>query len=151
MDIVICSEVMEHIRDERQALLELHRIVKPGGILAITVPRAWPEKLCWRLSWEYRNTPGGHIRIYQRKELTKKVLTMGFRQIGPHHYAHSLHTPYWWLKCGVGLNHPSKWVDLYHRLLVWDLMKQPMLTRIIERILNPLMGKSVVLYFERIQ
>lgn len=35
----------------------------------------------------------------------------------------------------------------YHRLLVWDLMKRPALTRVTEKLLNPLLGKSIALYF----
>jgi hypothetical protein len=34
----------------------------------------------------------------------------------------------------------------YHRLLVWDIMKHPAPTRVAERALNPLIGKSLVLY-----
>jgi hypothetical protein len=34
----------------------------------------------------------------------------------------------------------------YHRLLVWDIMKRPAATRVAERALNPLIGKSLVLY-----
>ena len=37
-------------------------------------------------------------------------------------------------------------VRLYHKLLVWDLMKAPFLTRSLEKALNPLIGKSVVMY-----
>ena len=40
-------------------------------------------------------------------------------------------------------------VKQYHRLLVWDLMKNPTLTRILEKIMNPIMGKSVVMYFRK--
>ena len=38
---------------------------------------------------------------------------------------------------------------LYHRLLVWDLMKRPLITRAIDALLNPVMGKSIVLYFTK--
>ena len=38
---------------------------------------------------------------------------------------------------------------LYHRLLVWDLMKQPWVTRAIDALLNPVMGKSIVMYFSK--
>jgi len=37
----------------------------------------------------------------------------------------------------------------YHRLLVWDMMSAPALTRVGERLLNPVLGKSVVLYFRK--
>ncbi len=39
----------------------------------------------------------------------------------------------------------------YHKLLVWDLMQRPKLTRIAESVLNPFLGKSVAMYFTRPQ
>ena len=36
-----------------------------------------------------------------------------------------------------------------HSLDVWELMKKPALTRWLEAILNPLMGKSIVMYFKK--
>ena len=64
------------------------------------------------------------------------------------HWAHALHSPYWWLKCLFWSSADSNpLVKAYHRLLVWDLMQQPWLTRTLERLLNPLMGKSVAMYF----
>jgi hypothetical protein len=50
----------------------------------------------------------------------------------------------------VGVNksdHPA--VKAYHKLLVWDMMSQPALTRVAEAALNPVVGKSVALYFEK--
>ena len=37
----------------------------------------------------------------------------------------------------------------YHRLLVWDLMQKPWITRALEWLMNPLWGKSNVMYFVR--
>ena len=37
----------------------------------------------------------------------------------------------------------------YHKLLVWDMMGRPWLTRTAEAALNPLIGKSVALYFRK--
>ncbi|SLM27353.1 putative SAM-dependent methyltransferase [Desulfamplus magnetovallimortis] len=149
-DVVICSEVMEHIHGEYDALMELKRVLKKGGMMALSIPRYWPEKICWNLSREYSNSPGGHIRIYRKKELEKKVINAGFIPSGKHHYAHSLHSAYWWLKCLVGLsNTDSIAVNAYHSILVWDLMKKPFITRFTEKLLNPLMGKSIVFYFSK--
>ena len=64
--------------------------------------------------------------------------------------AHALHTPYWWIKCAVGVHdddHPL--AKAYHRLLVWDIMKRPRVTRWAERVLDPVIGKSMVLYFTK--
>jgi hypothetical protein len=64
-----------------------------------------------------------------------------------HHHAHGLHAPYWWLKCLVGTkNDKNPAVAAYHRLLVWDIEKAPRVTRGAERVLNPLVGKSLVVY-----
>jgi hypothetical protein len=40
-------------------------------------------------------------------------------------------------------------VKAYHKLLVWDMMSRPWLTRMAESALNPLIGKSVALYFRK--
>jgi hypothetical protein len=64
--------------------------------------------------------------------------------------AHSLHAPFWWLKCLVGPDRKdSSAVNLYHRFLTWDIMKKPRVTGWLEKLLNPVMGKSLVLYFRK--
>jgi len=40
-------------------------------------------------------------------------------------------------------------VRTYHKLLVWDLLKRPRITQLLERWMNPVMGKSVVMYFRK--
>jgi SAM-dependent methyltransferase len=150
-DRVICSEVLEHIPEDVAAMGELTRVLRPGGTMAITVPRFGPELLNWALSDEYHNVPGGHIRIYRRSVLEDRLTSTGMVVSG-HHYAHGLHSPYWWLKCVVGTtNEEHRLVKLYHRFLVWDIMKKPRSTRYAERVLSPLMGKSIVLYLRKPQ
>jgi SAM-dependent methyltransferase len=145
-DRVIAAEVLEHIPDDQRAMHELARVLRPGGLAAITVPAFLPERVCWALSEEYHQVPGGHVRIYTRVELEAKLARAGLRA-GWHHHAHGLHSPYWWLRCAVGVSndkHPL--VSGYHRLLVWDIMRGPALTRLTERALNPVIGKSLVVY-----
>ena len=146
-DLVICSEVLEHIRDHRQAVTELARVLHPGCPLVVSVPRYWPEKICWSISKAYRLAEGGHVRIYCKGELIDLLTAAGLR-LWAVHWAHSLHTPYWWLKCVVGPQRKDHLlVNLYHRFLTWDIMQQPQTTRFFDRLLNPLLGKSLVLYF----
>jgi len=146
-DKVICSEVLEHIPDYRSALAEIQRVLKPGGLLCASVPRRWPEKICWSLSDAYHQVPGGHLRIFKARELRGDIEQLGFQHYH-RHWAHALHAPFWWLKCLFWNTQDSNWlVRQYHRLLVWDLMERPALTRVVERGLNPVLGKSVVLYF----
>ncbi len=147
-DRIICSEVFEHIHDDSAAMAELHRVLRPGGVLAATVPAWLPEKICWALSAEYHAplAAGGHVRIYTSEQLRKRLGDTGFDIRGSHR-VHALHAPYWWLRCLVGpTNDSHPLVRAYRGLLVWDMNEAPLVTRTAERLLDPLIGKSVVVY-----
>ena len=74
-DKIIASEVLEHIPDDIAAYDEFFRILKPGGMIAATVPATFPEKICWKLSDEYYapKAEGGHVRIYTEDEVRSKL------------------------------------------------------------------------------
>jgi SAM-dependent methyltransferase len=147
-DRIIASEVMEHIPDDDGALAELVRVLRPGGVIAVTIPAQMPEKICWMLSDEYYapKAEGGHVRIYSEGDLRTKMTDAGLDP-GASHKAHALHSPYWWLKCAVGpRNDDFPLVKLYNKVLVWDIAKRPAITRLTEQALNPVLGKSLVVY-----
>ncbi|MCA1982690.1 class I SAM-dependent methyltransferase [Nocardioides nematodiphilus] len=158
-DRIVAAEVLEHIWEDVAAIKELVRVLRPGGTLAISVPRWLPEVINWKLSPEYHNATGGHIRIYTDHELIDKVTKAGRPNDGTpgdamvfdgKGYAHGLHSPYWWIKCAVGVNnaeHPA--AKAYHKLLVWEIMKQPKALQWAGKVLDPMIGKSVVLYFHK--
>ncbi|MEL7156728.1 MAG: methyltransferase domain-containing protein [Actinomycetota bacterium] len=150
-DRIIASEVLEHVPDDLGVMAELRRVLAPGGRLAATVPAAIPEQICWWLNEAYHapQAEGGHVRIYTRAELETKLAASGFEPVDAHR-AHALHSPYWWLKCAVGIDndqHPL--VRAYLKLLTWDITDAPALTRTTERLLNPILGKSYVIYADR--
>lgn len=148
-DRVVAAEVLEHLAQDDRAMRELFRVLKPGGLLAVTVPRWGPELVCWALSSRYHEVEGGHVRIYRGDELRRRLERTGLVPVDAHH-THGLHAPYWWLKCAVGVDdadHPL--VRAYHRLLVWDLMHRPRLTRWLDRALDPVVGKSLVVYLRK--
>jgi ubiquinone/menaquinone biosynthesis C-methylase UbiE len=148
-DKIICSEVLEHIPDYQGALKEIDRVLKPGGLFCASVPRRWPEKICWAFSAAYHQVPGGHLRIFRSGELRDEIEEFGLQQYH-RHWAHALHAPFWWLKCLFWRTQDNNWLlRQYHRFLVWDLMDRPWLTRTLEKMLNPLLGKSVVMYFRK--
>ncbi len=149
IDKIICSEVLEHIENYQGVLREINRVLKSDGIFAVSVPRAWPERICWWLSAAYHQNEGGHIRIFNAHALRRDIETLDFI-FTARHWAHALHVPFWWLKCLCWKSQDKSCIiKLYHRLLVWDLMRRPWLTQALEKWLNPIMGKSVVMYFKK--
>lgn len=149
LDAVMCSEVLEHVDSPEESIQELIRVLKPGGVMALSVPRYLPELICWKLSKDYSKTPGGHIRIFRHNQLKNLGINSGL-EYQSFHWAHGLHSPYWWLQCLFWKTRETSYiVKLYHRLLVWDLMKRPLFTKILEAILQPLIGKSLVIYFKK--
>ena len=148
-DRVIASEVFEHIRADQAAMVEMGRVLRPDGRAAVSVPRWWPEIVCWALSPEYRVKPGGHVRIYRSTQLVDRLANAGFEMYEEDH-AHALHTPYWWLRCLFGVeDERSPLPRLYHGFLVWEMTNGGRTTRALERALDPLLGKSLVLYLQR--
>jgi len=148
-DRVVAAEVLEHIPDDEAAIAELVRVLRPGGTIAVTVPRWLPEKICWALSDEYHEVEGGHVRIYTGDELVGKLERAGLRFAGKDH-AHALHSPYWWLKCAVGVDDTDAWpVRKYHDFLVWQIRAQPPWLDSVDRALNPVLGKSLVVYTQK--
>ena len=147
-DGVIAAEVLEHVPADEQAMREIARVLKPGCVAAVTVPRWLPERICWALSDDYHSAEGGHVRIYRQRELVGKLATVGLLADGAH-FAHGLHSPYWWLKCLTGVNGDARITRAYHRLLVWDITHRPWVTRAFDKALNPLIGKSLVVYTHR--
>ena len=83
----------------------------------------------------------------EQRKLKQEIKDLGF-SFQKRHRAHSLHVPYWWLKCLFwGQGETNSLIDRYHDFLVWDLMQKPRITRWMETFLDPLLGKSVAMYF----
>ncbi len=73
-DCILCSEVLEHIQDDEKAVAELRRVLKPGGVLVVTVPF---QKRFWAEDDEFV----GHVRRYDPGELEQKLRSGGFQII----------------------------------------------------------------------
>jgi SAM-dependent methyltransferase len=148
-DRIIAAEVLEHIPDDQTAIAELARVLQPGGRIAVTVPARLPERVNWMLDDDYHDFPGGHIRIYAQGILEGRLSDAGLVVRGSRR-AHALHSPYWWIRCAGGVNNADRFlVRRYHDLLVWQIMKNPPLLRFLDAALNPVLGKSLIVYAEK--
>jgi ubiquinone/menaquinone biosynthesis C-methylase UbiE len=147
-DSVICAEVMEHVHLYPGALRELARILRAGGRIAVTIPTATTEHLYLRLSREYFESPGGHIRIFRPRELSRSMSRAGFRVEGVG-FAHALHSPYWALRCVLGLHDESPTLTRAYRRFLLRASLSP-LWRGVERVLDFVWPKSLVLYGTRV-
>ena len=132
------------------AMRELARVLRPGGAMAVTVPRCVPEAVNWALSDEYHDTPG-------RPRPHLPALHAGAPAAArPDCEPTGSTTPTACTRPTGGCaaswarrndSHPA--VAAYHKVLVWDIVKAPFVTRTADRVLNPLIGKSLVLYLSK--
>ena len=84
VDLVWCSEVLEHVPDTAGLLSEARRVLKTGGRLLVTTPsHELPRRtLIALLRWEGHFDPlGQHVRFYSRRSLTRVLETFAFEAV----------------------------------------------------------------------
>ncbi len=72
LDLVGAFDVLEHIPEDDRVLAEIHRMLKPGGVLIATVPQ---HQWLWSPVDEHAH----HCRRYAVGELAKKARLVGFK------------------------------------------------------------------------
>lgn len=147
-DKIICSEVIEHVEDERRGVAELARILTAGGKIAITVPTLLTEHVYDHLSKEYFRTPGGHVRKVVPRQLARSMEQNGLRvyAVG---FAHAFHFPYWMLRCIFGLHREEATIpSIYRKILYYCLFSRPL--RLLEKLCDYFFPKSIILYAQKI-
>jgi SAM-dependent methyltransferase len=102
-DGIVCGEVLEHLDDDRTAVRELARVLRPGGVLVASVP-ANPWRYDWSDHW------AGHRRRYTSEGLAERLTAAGFTDVDVTDYGFPL----------LGLYHRQVYRRLLKRRLVAD-------------------------------
>ena len=147
-DVVITSEVLEHIQDDVTAIAEMVRVLKPGGRFAATVPSWFPEVVNWKLSDEY-HAPEERRRARAHLHPHRAAGQAARRRPGRRRLPPRARAPLAVLVAEVRRrprrdDHPA--VVRYRQFLEWDIIEGPRSTRVADRVLSPVLGKSSVHY-----
>ena len=145
-DKALCTEVFEHIPDDRRGIGEFLRVTKHGAPVAVSVPNYWPETVFWKLSWDYWHTPGGHVRRYRPGEMWN-ILEGAGMEVRFQRNRHSFQAIYWFMRCLFGLPRENFLpVKTFFRFINWHHARRIKLLERIEATANLAIGKDMVLY-----
>lgn len=73
-DLVMSTDLWEHVEDHRTVAQEALRVLRPGGVLLLAVPSGMDL-------WSGHDVALGHVRRYERQELVDLVTDAGFRLV----------------------------------------------------------------------
>lgn len=144
-DKIVCTEVLEHVPDDFAVVRELVRVLKPGGLLAVSVPSYWPETVFSTLSPRYRPSVG-HVRVYPRGTVEKMLREAGI-EVYAHRLRHSVQALYYFILCTFGVDNEGFPVTRLFQKLVdlhYGLRARPL--EWLEAALNLVLGKEHVFY-----
>ena len=99
-DAVVSANLLEHVPDDRGALVELHRALRPGGMAAIVVP-AGPG------TYDYYDRFLDHERRYGRRELASKARDVGFDVVRDAYLGSLIYPAFWAVKKRNRRAHPN--------------------------------------------
>jgi len=143
---IICSEVLEHIPQDRQAVRELIRVLDSDGAMGVSVPHYLAESICWMLSKDYYGFSGGHIRKYKSRQIAALLRSSGLN-IYAIRRNHALHSFYWILRCLFGIKRENALVpSLYNKFLMLDIDNSHRARRWLEGFFNLIIPKSIIIY-----
>ena len=87
-DVVLATDIIEHIDNDSRALREIHRVLAPGGYTIIAVP-AFPSL------WGLQDIVAHHKRRYRTENLTEKINLSGLKILRIYYFNYLLFGPIW--------------------------------------------------------
>jgi 2-polyprenyl-3-methyl-5-hydroxy-6-metoxy-1,4-benzoquinol methylase len=136
VDTILCTNVLEHVADDRAMLKAFHSILKPqGGHLALLVP-------AFQSIYGTMDKLAGHYRRYTRQSVFTKLTEQGF-QLTSIQYMNSLAVLGWWLNGSVLKTNSLADTSMNLQIIAYDRCCIPVL-RAIESLMAPPFGLSVI-------
>ena len=129
-DLVLATDVLEHIDEPDAGVAELRRVLRPGGTLIVTVP-------AFESLWGLQDDVSHHKRRYRRDELVVQLRAGGFTVARSFHFNFLLFVPIWlarqlirWLGVEVASENEinTRWLNaLLARIFAFDVWAAPRL------------------------
>ena len=117
-DVVVCTEVLEHVPDPAKLLSELARIGKPGARYLISVPHPASESVMRKIAPEWYWQPPFHIHVYEPDQLDSLIAQSGLK-VETRHNAGFYWSMFWFLQMAAGMDHPYRFPE-NPMLAAWD-------------------------------
>jgi ubiquinone/menaquinone biosynthesis C-methylase UbiE len=144
-DIVICTEVLEHVDDPIKVIQELARIGKPGSYFVLTVPDPAGESLMKATAPAAYFEKPNHIRIFEREEFEKLAESAGLKVVKRSFHG-SFGSMLWMMHWTIGKQMGPPWHPMsLHWAKAWtEILAHPK-GKIIKSALDDVIPKSQVL------
>jgi ubiquinone/menaquinone biosynthesis C-methylase UbiE len=136
-DLIVCSEVVEHIADSEKAFATMHRLLKPGGILIVSTPQRYsPLELAAKIAFLpgiiglvrliYREPilETGHINLMTENQVVGQLRAAGFKIL--EQFKSGVYVPFLAEFAGVAGLRIEQWLEprLRRGHLAWVLWTQ---------------------------
>lgn len=105
IDLIFCSEVLEHVRNYKKALEELNRVLKKEGAAIITVP-------VYEKYWKSDDAFVGHIQRFDPEILEKDIFSAGFKKVVKHPIGNWLERNLTWITASVARKRVNKLAEM---------------------------------------
>jgi SAM-dependent methyltransferase len=95
-DLVLATDIVEHVVDDALALREVARVLAPGGSLLLTAP-------AFQSLWGLQDDVAQHRRRYRMHQLLRIVAAAGLKPLRRYHFNYLLFAPIWLARRVIGL------------------------------------------------
>lgn len=152
-DAVICREVLEHIPEPEVVLVEIARVLKPGGRLALSVPTSLTEKWLNFIN-PYWLSDCGHVNIFSKATLDELLANVGLRLYSVRGEMF-FYTFFWTWHGLVHTRHDGTGRPCHHHRLTrviyrfWRMLERMRIRRPFETLGNRVLPKSYFFYYRR--